>query len=404
MNLIEQAEQFIKELFKDKLSPEYTFHNFDHTLSVVNGVKELCEHEKVNKSDEEMIVIAAWFHDAGYINGSFNHEKLSVIIASEFLKENDKSEEYISAVSDLINATTYTNTPSTLFEKIIRDADYSHLTSDTYDSTSDLLRKEWESVEQKIYTDLEWEISNLRFLTKVHTYHTDYAISNWGKSKEKNIELIQARIEAIKEKIQKPVESEKDIKKEIKKKLKKKMKNKVPDRGIDTLFRVTLSNHTRLSGIADSKANILLSVNAIIISIALSSIIPKLDSLTNRHLVVPTFIMLIFSVVSIIFAILSTRPKVTSGTFTREDIVDQKVNLLFFGNFYKMPLEEYEWAVTEMMNDRKYLYNTMIKDLYFLGLVLERKYKLLRITYNIFMVGIIVSAIAFVVAFNFSKF
>ena len=118
----------------------------------------------------------------------------------------------------------------------------------------------------------------------------------------------------------------------------------------------------------------------------------------------PTFVMLMFSVTSIIFAILSTRPKVTSGVFTRQDIEDRKVNLLFFGNFYKMPLEEYEWAVNEMMNDRNYLYNSMIKDLYFLGLVLERKYKLLRITYNIFMVGIIISAISFIIAFNFTKF
>ncbi|HJY11533.1 MAG TPA: Pycsar system effector family protein, partial [Flavobacterium sp.] len=164
--------------------------------------------------------------------------------------------------------------------------------------------------------------------------------------------------------------------------------------------RVTLGNHTRLSGIADSKANILLSVNAIIISIALSSIIPKLDSPKNAHLVIPTFIMLMSSVVTIIFAILSTRPKVTSGFFTRDDVEAKKVNLMFFGNFYKMPLEEYDWAMNEMMKDRDYLYSTMIKDLYYLGLVLQRKYNLLRIAYNIFMVGIIVTVIAFVIAFK----
>ena len=132
----------------------------------------------------------------------------------------------------------------------------------------------------------------------------------------------------------------------------------------------------------------------------MSSIIPKLDSPSNSYLIIPTFIMLMFSVISIIFAILSTRPKVTTGTFTRQDIEDKKVNLLFFGNFFKMPLEEYEWAVNEMMKDDKYLYNSMIKDLYFLGLVLEKKYSLLRITYNIFMLGIIVSVISFVIAFN----
>jgi len=166
------------------------------------------------------------------------------------------------------------------------------------------------------------------------------------------------------------------------------------------MFRVTLGNHTRLSDIADSKANILLSVNAIIISVSLSTLIPKLDSPTNAHLIIPTFVLMLFSVICIIFAILSTRPKVTSGTFTRKDIEDRKVNLLFFGNFYKMPLDEYEWAVNEMMKDSNYLYGSMIKDLYFLGLVLNRKYKLLRITYTIFMIGIITSVLAFVFAFK----
>lgn len=181
---------------------------------------------------------------------------------------------------------------------------------------------------------------------------------------------------------------------------KKKNKEEKPVRAIDTLFRITLNNHTSLSGIADSKANILLSVNAIIISIALSTLIPKLDNPSNAHLMIPTFIMLMSSVVTIIFAILSTRPKVTKGVFTRQDIENQKVNLLFFGNFYKMPLEEYQWAMNEMMKDKDYLYNSMIKDLYFLGVVLEKKYRLLRIAYNFFMVGIVLSVISFVVAFK----
>ncbi|WP_338409952.1 Pycsar system effector family protein, partial [uncultured Flavobacterium sp.] len=212
---------------------------------------------------------------------------------------------------------------------------------------------------------------------------------NWKPKKEKNIKRIQQFLANDNMIINGADTEKKKEKKEVK-----------PERAIDTLFRVTLNNHTRLSGIADSKANILLSVNAIIISIALSTIIPKLDSPTNEHLIIPTFIMLLWSVISIIFAILSTRPKVTSGTFTSQDVKDKKVNLLFFGNFYKMPYQDYEEAVNEMIKDREYLYNSMIKDLYFLGIVLERKYRLLRITYNIFMIGIIVSVIVFVVAFK----
>jgi predicted metal-dependent HD superfamily phosphohydrolase len=396
MNLIEESENFVCTLLKDKLYDLYFYHDCSHTLEVVSAVKELSIAEKLSPLESEMVIIAAWFHDTGYIKGSENHENESVCIVSDFLKEKDKSDEYTQKIASIIRATTFNHVPQTLLEKIIRDADYFHFTDDNYSIKCNLLRKEWESTSKAKFTDLEWAKENLKVLSQNHVYHTDYAITNWQFLKEKNIKVIEQEILNMENDFNNPQEAIKTKKK----KTKKGVTNEKPGRGVDTLFRVTLSNHTRLSGIADSKANILLSVNAIIISIALSSLIPKLDNAHNSHLVIPTFIMLMFSVVSIIFAILSTRPKVTTGTFTRQDIKDEKVNLLFFGNFYKMPLEEYEWAVNEMMKDNAYLYNSMIKDLYFLGVVLEKKYRLLRITYNIFMIGIIISVIAFVVAFN----
>ncbi|EIA08252.1 Pycsar system effector family protein [Flavobacterium frigoris] len=390
MDLIEQAEGFVLKLLKDKLSILFTYHNVNHTVNVVNAVKVLCDNEILDQFDREIVLTAAWFHDTGYINGCEDHELSSVAIVTGFLKEEGKSIEYIDKVSSLIKATTFDYVPRNILEKIIRDADYSHFASPHYLTVCELLRTEWANTQKRTYSNLEWANENYKILMNCHKYYTDFAIANWTLLKEKNIDLVRNQI--------KTMEAEMDETPIIKDK-KKKSKSKKPDRGIDTLFRITLSNHTRLSGIADSKANILLSVNAIIISIALSSLIPKLDNVNNAHLVVPTFIMLMFSVISIIFAILSTRPKVTSGVFSRQDIEDRKVNLLFFGNFYKMPLEEYEWAVNEMMKDNEYLYNSLIKDLYFLGLVLEKKYRLLRITYNIFMVGIIISVIAFVLAF-----
>ena len=92
----------------------------------------------------------------------------------------------------------------------------------------------------------------------------------------------------------------------------------------------------------------------------------------------------------------------TQGKFTKEDVANKKVNLLFFGNFHKMKLDEFEWAMSEMMQDRDYLYSSLTKDLYFLGLVLNSKYNLLRVTYTVFMIGIIISVIAFAVAFQLS--
>ena len=391
MDIVQLAETYVFDLFKDKLSADYIYHNFNHTLRVVNSVRVIGAAEGLNAQESETLLLAALFHDAGYIDGPDSHEQRSAKIAREFLDMHNYSSEGTDEVVKLIQVTQLEADPQTLTEKILRDADCSHFADENYCALSELLREEWRLTLGKIYSDLEWALLNRDMLVQRHRYYSGYATKELQPHKEGNIAALQAAINQLQ--LTKGSASEE-------KKRKKLEKMERPERGIDTMFRVTLNNHTRLSEIADSKANILLSVNAIIVSVALSTIIPKLDSPSNAHLVTPTLILTIFSVVSIIFAILSTRPKVTTGTFTRTDIDERKVNLLFFGNFYKVPLNEYEWAVTEMMKDRDYLYGSLIKDLYYLGLVLHRKYRLLRITYTIFMIGIIVSVSLFIYAFK----
>lgn len=390
MTIIEQAENFVSQLFKDNLSPSFVYHNLDHTFAVVKGVEKIIVQSELDEQEKEILLLAAWFHDTGYTIGYKDHEQISITIVTDFLQKNEYDEVYIAKVATLINATVYNYEPKTFSEKVMRDADYYHFSTKSYLEKGDLLRKEWEITQDKFYTDLEWAKGNLELFIKHHQYYTDFAIQNWSPKKEKNAAKIALLISKM----------ENNMEADTNKETKKKIKEERPDKGADTMFKITLTNHIRLSEIADKKANILLSVNAIIISIALSTLMPKLDRPTNAHLIIPTFIMLIFSVVCIVFTILSTRPKITSGQFTREDIENKKVNLLFFGNFYKMPYEEYQWAINELLKDKEYLYNSMTKDLYFLGLVLARKYKLLRITYNIFMIGIVTSVIAFIVSFR----
>ena len=118
--------------------------------------------------------------------------------------------------------------------------------------------------------------------------------------------------------------------------------------------------------------------------------------------VIPTIILVVVCLCATVFAILATRPNISGGRFTREDIQNKQINLLFFGNFFNMDLPDYDWAMKEMMKDKDYLYGSMIKDIYFLGVVLARKYKLLRISYSIFMYGLVGAIIAFGITFIFS--
>ena len=116
---------------------------------------------------------------------------------------------------------------------------------------------------------------------------------------------------------------------------------------------------------------------------------------------IPTFLLLATSLVTIIFAILATRPTLPSGTYSKQDLEEKKINLLFFGNFYRMSLPEYREGMEKMMEDTKYLYGSLITDGYAQGIVLRRKYRLLRNSYNVFMFGLILSVIAFIIASAF---
>lgn len=388
MSILQKAKNYVEILFKDKLSSVYFYHNFIHTAYTVNKAEEIMKNTPVSEEDQEKVLVALWFHDTGYIECALNHEERSVEVMKAFLHQENYPENYIADVEKLILATKIHYEPQNLLEKIVKDADFSHFAGHDYSDISDALRKEWELTNVRCFSNEEWNAGNLDMLKNKHTFYTDYAKENWEPLKKKNIKKIEKKLEKEEEK--------KENKKEISEGKKEKEKS---DRSVDTLFRVTLNNHTRLSDIADSKANILLSVNAIIISVCLSVLVPKLDAPKNSHLILPSFILLLSNVLTIIFAILSTKPNVTKSTFTSQDIANRKVNLLFFGNFQQMLFDDYNNAMKDLIKDRDYIYDSMVKDLYYLGKVLNRKYKLLSITYKIFMAGIIISVLSFGAAF-----
>jgi predicted metal-dependent HD superfamily phosphohydrolase len=389
-NITKDIKEYVFLLLQNDLPSDIIYHNFSHTLRVVKKIKELIRGEEVNTKEALLLEIAAWFHDTGYVNGSNNHEEYSIKIAKEYLKD-FISEEDLSIVEKLILATKLGHKPIDHLERIIRDADCSHLASNNFNQISNLLKEELRLTNSGDYSDLDWKKENITFLTQ-HQFYTNYAIENWQEKKQVNLLNSFKSVKKL-EKERKQEKAKKKLQKE------KALKNELPEKGVETMFRVTLRNHNKLSQIADTKANILLSVNAILISIALSNLVPRLDNPSNAHLIIPTVILIGFSVISIIFAIQSTRPKVTEGQFTKEDVAQKKVNLLFFGNFHQMKLEDFKWGMKEVMKDKEYLYDSMIKDLYFLGLVLDKKYKLLRTTYTVFTIGIVVSVLSFFIAF-----
>ena len=169
-------------------------------------------------------------------------------------------------------------------------------------------------------------------------------------------------------------------------------------RGVETMFRSAYRAHLDLTALADTKANIMISINGLILSIILASIGPRIDS--AAWLIIPTVIMLIGCVVAIIFAVLAARPRVSpSENLTLEEAMQKDANLLFFGNASQLTEEEFLKGLRQVLSDRDAVYRSMMRDLYGMARVLTKKFALLRTSYTVFMIGIATSVLAFIIVF-----
>jgi predicted metal-dependent HD superfamily phosphohydrolase len=387
-NIYKQAEDHIKKMFSTHDNQKFYYHSLEHTQEIVKRAEEIAAHYKLSEKEMMAAYIAAWFHDTGYLfTTPENHEEKSVEQMKSFMETNFPDTELIQTIEGCIMATKKDIEPSTLLQQIICDADTYHLGTKDFKKTNKQVKKELFPNDD--ISKNEWNIKTLEFLEK-HKYYTTYCMELLEKGKQANIEKLRQKI------AERAIGKEEDSLFHNEKNNNDKQANALLSKGIQTMLRTTSSNHLRLSYMADRKANILITVNAIVISVSISVLFHRFSE--SPFLITPTVIFLIFSVATIIVSILATRPNITGGNFTKEDITNKKVNLLFFGNFYKATFEDYKWAMSIMMRDSDYLYGSLIKDVYYLGVVLARKYKLLRIAYNIFMTGIVIAVIAFAIA------
>lgn len=396
-NIYKKAESFVKDLFEQYSTKHLLFHNLEHTENVVERTKEISSTFDLSENHQFIVYIAAWFHDTGHLLVEpTKHEIKSVELMKTFLLKYTIDEETLREISDCILATRMPRNPQNLLQEILCDADTYHLGTKEFKATNKQLRKEY-ALRNIPEPAGGWRKGSLDFML-AHEYYTDYCKNLLNPGKMENIERLRKKLEIPEENLQSPANTDTSIFADEKLSDKKEDKQKagLMTRGIQTMLRLTSDNHLELSGMADGKANILISVNAIIISVILTVLLRRLE--IDTHLTIPTIIFLAFSLITIVIAILATRPQITQGVFSREDILNKKTNLLFFGNFHKASLEEYEWGMSQMMKDQDYLYGSLIKDIHHLGVVLGRKYRLIRIAYSVFMIGIIISVIAFTLA------
>ncbi|MBC7937396.1 MAG: HD domain-containing protein [Rhizobacter sp.] len=385
--ILKLTEEYVSSLYEEHTSNCLIFHNLAHTKEVVKRSNEIAGHYQLSENESLILFVAAWFHDTGYLFVSPHlHEEKSVQLLKEFAAKISLNETDLEGITACIMATKAPRDPVGKLQKIMCDADTYHLGTKDFKKHNKNIRKELSCTSGGKFNLAAFNARTISFFEE-HEFYTSYCRDLLNEQKKKNMKKLSKKIKEDDHSIKVPVldaEPGRGIEK------------RGGTKGVQTMLRLTSSNHIQLSEMADSKANILISVNAIIISVILTVMLRKLQ--TDPYLTIPSFLFLAFSVATIVTAILATRPKLSSGIFMEDDVQNKKTNLLFFGNFHKMQADQYDKAMRSMMQDPDYLYSSMIQDIYYLGAVLGKKYRLVRIAYNIFMIGIILSVAAFAIA------
>jgi len=393
--VLSAARNYITGLFKHQINPEFVFHNIEHTEEVVEACSRMADYFQLSDEDRYILLLAAWFHDTGYTLGeAAGHEAESIKHATTFLAQNGVDDTIIQRVTSAIAATKMPQSPVNQLEKILCDADLHHLATDDFKARTQLLKQEREMLVGQKIPKKEWRKNNIEFLGN-HHYFTEYGKEQLEPKQVENLNSLKKKKDLKDE----PEEEENVLFPYVSPAVnpdEAKVMQKNLERGIQTMFRSTSNNHLRLSSMSDNKAHIMISVNSIIIGFIISVVFKNLA--TIGQYTIPSFILVAVCLASISLAILATRPSVNNGSFTEEDIRNKKTNLLFFGNFFRMGVDDYTWAMNQMLKDGEYLYESMIKDIYYLGVVLAKKYRYLRWSYTIFMIGLIISVIAFGIA------
>ena len=381
--IINKASKFIKAQLHDSGHPDLVFHNLAHTKCLARSAQMIGGLSQL--SDEEMTILmaSAWFRNIGFTDKTEVPLEAGARIARSFFVKQGLPENLIAGITGLILFDPLHNEPQNLLEQIIADAETGYFGKRSFLKKNELLRKETEVITKRMIGKDAWFKRTISTLEQ-HRYHTLSANIFLADQKSENLIHIKNLAAQYDQAIH-PDESNTLSK-----------RAEMADKSIDTAFAVASQNNQHLSSLADNKAHILITVNSIILSALISLLMRRLQE--NDYLTFPTFLLLSINLLTMVLAIIATRPTVSRGTFSKADLEQKKTNLLFFGNYFKMMPEQFTSGMWVMMDDKVYIYNSLMLDIYQQGTIIGRKYHFLRLAYNIFMCGLVMSILAFFVA------
>ncbi len=382
------AQQFVLHLFNQKNDPRLVFRTYRQTMDIAKTVNSLAQANGFAEAEWEKAELAAWFVNVGYLFDYQDPEAKSIELAEKFFAAHRFSSEKKSGIIAALKSFFSEQTPKTTEGQLLSDAVRAVQFGSQFFENSPLMRLEQELLLNRHFSRDEWaqfqiqQLLNARFFTSQAKVMYEPVVAN-------HMVVLKEQLEKRKGKKSGSDENQEKKFKSLKRRL---------SPGAQTFFRTNYRTHINLSAIADNKANIMISVNAILISVVISVISYRNMTETNPAVLMPAVIFVVTGLASLIFAVLAARPKITSVINDATPLEEAKRNLMFFGNFVNLKLERYEELMDEMFQDSELLYGNMTRDLYHLGKVLDKKYRFLTVSYNIFMVGFAATVLTFLLA------
>ena len=412
---LDKIERFSTIRLTEQLSDKIVYHDIASTHRMINALQEISEEEELSQEEQDVLLATAWLINVGFTDPKVlsDNEGLesffqrsyesSIRLTQEFFQEHPLDPQSESQILSLMEEAMPGNEAHTDSGKILVDA----ITADWGRSKSKghikRLYEEFLLVGAISYSKSTWYDTVLDYL-RAHEYYTNYGKRVLSEGKLNLITKIEKEKKDLDKKASTLIKKELNIREDELKKLKKSLVSVKgrDDRGIQTLFRTTSRNHYTLNQMVDRKASIMISINAILLSLIISRTIGTIDTWCIHNS--PILIMLLSSIMSMIFAVLAIIPFKTQGLFTESEIREKKGNLLYYGNFHNMDLRDFEWGMLEMLNDGNFLYSSMVRDLYFLGKTLHKKSRMIRLSLGLFIFGLVLSTFLFVLVSSMDDF
>lgn len=370
---IKSIKIYCKGIIKDEISQDLIYHGWNATKQNIKTYSKLAEKIKLSESDDFIIQASIYFLYTGFVREEMKPYEGTLLIAKKYLIEIGVDEETISSILKCINLKVEDRLPTNIIEKVFLDSVYSYYGEKglkkriiTTWEERNFLRKE----KVDLLTSLEKKTSEILN----HRYFTQVARKRYDFKKASNLVKLQSHINT------------------------EKNKNNLSNNKIAmTMFKTASRNHIDLINIADKKAGIMISINAILMTV----MIPILGSyiIDVSRFIIPSTVLILTSGTAVILATLATRPQTDSGDIANDNKHRGEKSLFYFGNFFEMKKEDYRAAVKDVIVRDITLENSIINDLYDIGAVLGMKYKKLRWCYLIFAAGIGLTLISFIISF-----